>query len=444
MELASIATVVALVVFAVALAAVPFFFRIVVPSNEVHIVQSGKATRSHGRGTSNGNAYYKWPSWVPYIGVTVTELPMSVFDIDLTNYEAYDQGRLPFIVDVKAFFRIDKSDSAAERVSSFDELKSQLKAIVQGSVRTILAQNEIEGIMRGRGEFGEQFTNEVREQLLNWGVVPVKNIELMDIRDAQGSKVIGDIMAKKQSDIERESRITVAQNKRAGEVAEIEAKRDADLIREQAQQAVGVREAERVKLIGIAQETSAQEIAEQAKTTKELQMAVERVAETARAAIDRDVAEVVANQDKITAVLKAEADLQATKLAAEGIRVEGEAVADALKAKELAPIQAQIELAKEIGSNTGYQQYLISMRAVEAQQVIGSAQAEALKSADVKVIANAGDSATGMSNVMDMFSAKGGTNLASMLEGLAQSEVGAQLLSRLTKGAAAPGTPPTA
>ena len=102
---------------------IAIFLRRVVPTNEVHIVQSAKQTTSYGKDTENGNSYYEWPSWIPVLGVTTVSLPMSVFDLDLESYEAYDKGRLPFVVDVKAFFRISESNVAAQRVASFDELK---------------------------------------------------------------------------------------------------------------------------------------------------------------------------------------------------------------------------------------------------------------------------------------------------------------------------------
>lgn len=425
-----------LALLAVLVIVVPYCFRVVVATNEVHIVQSGGATRSFGRSTSNGNAYYAWPSWIPKIGVTTIVLPLSNFDIDLKSYEAYDSGRLPFLVDVKAFFRIEKSNDAAERVSSFEELKSQLEAIVQGSVRTILAQSDIEKIMQGRGEFGDLFTSEVGEQLSNWGVIPVRNIELMDIRDAKGSQVIENIMAKKQSQIARESRVTVAENIREAEIAEIAAARETQLQREQAQQAVGIREAERKQAVGMAEEVAAQQIAEQAKVTAERRMEIQRVEQGKAAEIAKDVAVIQAQQNSDTQRIEAEGALEAERCVAEGIQVKGAAEAAALKERELAPIHAQIELAREIGNNPSYQQYLIALRAVEAQQIIGSAQAAALEKADVKVIANSGDTSSGVSNVMDLFTSKGGTNLAGMLEALNQSGVGKDLVNRFTKGGA--------
>jgi flotillin len=134
-----------------------FAWRRVVPTNEVHIVQTRKETISYGKGTGHGNTYYEIPSWIPRLGVSKIILPMSVFDLDLSGYEAYDKGRLPFVVDVKAFFRISESNVAAQRVSSFKELGDQLEAIVQGAVRTILAASDIEEIMQGRSKFGDEF-----------------------------------------------------------------------------------------------------------------------------------------------------------------------------------------------------------------------------------------------------------------------------------------------
>jgi len=200
---------------------------------------------------ADGNVYHAWPSWVPFLGVVVVKLPVSVFDGDLTGYEAYDRGRLPFVLDIKAFFRIENSNLAAQRVASFAELQEQLKAILQGAVRTILASSEIETILSGRSEFGEQFTREVNEQLKSWGVTTVKMIELMDIRDSAGSKVIANIMEKKKSLIERQSRIEVAENKRAAEIAEVEAAREVELSKQSAMQTVGIRKAEVEREIGI-------------------------------------------------------------------------------------------------------------------------------------------------------------------------------------------------
>jgi len=420
----AVAIVVALLTF------VSFFLRRVVPTNEVHIVQSAKRTTSYGKDTGNGNTYYQWPSFLPFIGVTKVVMPVSVFDLDLVSYEAYDKGRLPFVIDIKAFFRIADSNIAAQRVSSFQELLNQLKAIVQGAARTILASNEIEEIMQGRSKFGAQFTAEVDQQLAAWGVTTVKSIELMDIRDSRDSKVIHNIMEKKKSHIEMESRTEVAKNLQVAKVAEIEANQKVLLQEQVAQQTVGLRKVEAQREVELATQQANQYIMEEKRTTKEKEMSVLKVEAVKQAEIEREVQVVNAEAAKTVAIAIADGQLEAKKREAEGIAAEGEAKALAEKAMLLAPVESQITLAKEIGSNESYQKYLTTVKQIEANQAVGIKQAEALKEADVKIISNTGDVVNGADNVMGLFNSTGGTKIGSMLEGLAQTPAGSKLLSK--------------
>jgi len=444
---------------------IPMMWRVVVPTNEVHIVQSSRATISYGKGFDAGNTYYEIPSWVPKWGVTRIILPVSVFDVELKSYDAYDKGRVPFVIDVKAFFRIERSNDAAQRVSSFGELNEQLESILQGAARSILAKSDIEEIMEGRGTFGQSFTEEVTENLEQWGVIPVKNIELMDIRDASGSKVIANIMEKKKSLIEMESRTEVARNRQKAEEAEIESAREVELKKQDAAEQVGKRQAETAKTVGIANEQSEQEIKAQRAVTTQKDVEVRRVNEIGQAEIDRDKAVVAAEQNQKTAlinaaakrdqdvilaeglkkqtVIKAEADKESTALIAEGnlvsatkdaegIRATGLAKAEAETAMQRAPVEAQIELAREIGENEGYQQYLKDTKQIEANRDIGIENAKALAGADIKVIANTGgDVQSGIKSVGDLLSPKGGTNVAGMLSAMAQTDAGKALLKRL-------------
>lgn len=379
-----------LVVFTLTLIAAVLLRRVVAP-NEVHIVQSSKKTTSYGKDTENGNVYYEWPSWIPVIGISKRVLPVSVFDLTIVAYEAYDKGRVPFVVDVVSFFRVNDSNLAAQRVESFDELREQLLSIVRGAIRMVLASHEIDEIMLERSKFGEQFTKEVDGQLQNWGVLTVKNIELMDIRDAAGNKVVHNIMEKKKSLIEMQSRTEVAENMKKAQVAEIEAQRTVQVENQAALQAIGQRTAEIVKAKQI----------------------------------------VAAEQERDTTVLIAEGELQAKTRESKGIELEGAARAEAEKAMQLAPVQAQITLAKEIGGNEGYQKYLVTIRQVEANQVVGVEQAQALKAAEIKIISNSGDPVSGVNKVMDLFTPKGGTSLGGALEALAQTPQGKAILDKL-------------
>ena len=322
-------------------------------------------------------------------------------------------------------------------VASIAELDAQLRQIVQGAVRKVLAGDKVDNIMLERSKFGEAFTAEVVEQLKQWGVEPVKSMELMDIRDGRDSKVISNIMAKKTSQIDMESRVEVANNKQKAETAEIDAQQAIDIRAQDAAQAVGQRTAEAKKQVGIADEQAQQEIKAQAAVTMERQMGIVQVEQVRQAEITKAQQVVAAEQDRETTVIIADGQLEAERKRAQGIEAVGVANAAAEKAMQLAPVEAQIVLAKEIGGNVGYQQYLMTIEGIKGYVVVGGKQAEALQKADIKVIANTGKPGEGMTNVMDLFTSKGGTHLASAVEAFAQSPLGQAIVGKVTNPAPA-------
>ena len=462
---------VSVIVFVIACLIFRWFLslRRVVRPSEVHVVRESKKTLIYGNIKSittadgkviepeetSGNVYYHIPQWFPIWGVEVQVLPLSNFSVDLQGYEAYDKDKLPFEVDITAFFRIADYRQAASRIEDSNTLQKHLTKIVQSAVRSILANDTLDQIMTKRSVYGEQFTGEVADHLKEWGVVPVKSIELMDVRDKEGESVISNIMEKKKSFIDMESRKEVAKNNREAREAEIEASQQVALKEEAKEEVVGKRHAEREKAVGIANEQSRQKIEEEAKSTKEKEMAVLQVETVQRAniekerkvieaeanrqkqKIDAEAKVLVAEQEKTAAEYDAEAlYVQKTK-ASEAQLVEEQNIAKAIEAKGLAEamakektglaeVQPQITLAKEIGENQGYQQYLIEIKKVEANQ------AKNLGGAQIKIIANAGSSVQeGVSSVMDLFSAKGGQALGSMIESFAGTEVGQQVLDKL-------------
>lgn len=452
--------------------------RRIVPSNVVHIVQRGNKTVSYGVGKGS-NVYYEFPKWFPIIGVEVRILPVSNFDIDLKNYSAYDKDRVPFLVDVKAFFHISDTNVAATKVESFEEMKKQLENVVQGAVRSILAKSPLESIMEERSIFGEQFTKAVNNDLKNWGVESIKNIELMDIRDGNDSNVIHQIMAKRMSAIDMESRTEVAKNKRAAEQAELEAQKEIDVTKAETQrmageakakseQAIGIAKAESVKKSGIAEQESLSEIAKAAKATAEQKMEVVKINEIKQAEIDKEKAIIIAEQQKKQIEIEAQANkfkletdaqaekikvetdaaarLEAQKKEAEGKKSIGEAEAEVIKLKgmseaeskkamELAGVTAQTTLAKDIGENKSYQDYLLKIKEIEVSQIVGVAQyesmAKALAEADLKLLINSGDVHSGIGKLSDLFTSKGGSQLNGMIESLKQTEEGQAILDLL-------------
>ena len=467
----------AVILFVLACLTIKWFLslRRVVKPSEVHVVRESKNTLVYGNIKSittadgkviepeetAGNVYYQIPQWFPIWGVEVQVLPLSNFSVDLHGYEAYDKDKLPFEVDITAFFRIADYRQAASRIEDSTTLQKHLTKIVQSAVRSILANDSLDQIMTKRSIYGEQFTGEVAEHLKEWGVVPVKSIELMDVRDKDGEKVISNIMDKKKSFIDMESRKEVAKNKQEAREAEIQAEQAVALKEEAKEETVGKRRAEREKAVGIAQEQSTQEVQEQARLTKEKEMKVIEVgavrqaeidkqtliikaeAEKDRQRVDAEAKVVVANESKNAAAHEAEADfivktkaaeaaLVADQKAAEGTQAKGSAEAEVKKAIGLAEVEPQISLAKEIGENEGYQEYLVRIETIKAEQAVGVEQAKNLGNAQIKIIANAGGNVQdGVKSVADMFSAKGGQSLGSMIEAFAATEAGQQIIGKL-------------
>lgn len=436
---------------------VAMFLRRVVPTNMVHIVQAGKKTTSYGRGRPSGNVYYEWPTWFPLIGITVTRMPESVFQVSLLDYEAYDSARLPFVVDVTAFFRISDSDTAAQRVASFQELEHQLHQVVQGAVRRVLATNTLEETMHQRSTLGEAFTKEVSHGATEWGVQTVKMIEFMDLRDSksQQSRVIHNIMAKDQARIDQESRVKVAEHGRTAQLAEIDARREVDVQKEQAEQLVGIRKAQREQEVGIANEMSRQVVQEQAKVTKEKEMMVLSVNVIRQAEIGKQQAEIVAEQNRNVAVVQAEQQKQVATVQAEGeksatqtraegmlfaslkdadgITAKGIAEGAADTARLVAPVDAQIKLAEKIAELTSYQKYLIDNRKIEAEQAVGTAMASAFAKADIKIVGGGGGNLTGAAKgIMGLFTPDGGLNISGMLTAIASTEEGRAVIEKFT------------
>ena len=459
--------------------------RRIVPTNEVHIVQRNNNTMSYGKDTDNGNVYYQIPAWVPKLGIVVSKLPSTIIDVTLDRYEAYDKDRLPFVVDIKAFFRISDFAIAASRVFTVAELKDQLTSIVQGAARSILAKEYLEDIMSKRSEYGEEFTKEVSSQLKEWGVVAVKNIELMDIKDSHDEEVIANIMMKKKSAIEMERRTEVAKNLKLAQESEILAKQEIELKQQDANRQIGLRQAAVQQEVGIANEKQQQEVQAQAKVTAEKEMEVLQVKEVRTAEISKQAATIKAEQDKViievnaqaaitqaeaqknVAILKAQADkqqqilnaeaqqeqvklaadadktrielkadadLKAAKNAAQGIDAKGKAEASARELMEKAQVAGQIELSAKIGENKDYQEFVVRQRQVEALEAIGIEQAKNLGNAEIKIFANSGSVTDGVSQVGNILNSNTGLNLSSMLEAFKATDTGKEVIDKVLKG----------
>lgn len=453
---------VSIVIFLVAFIWLSVCLRKVVPTNMTHTVQYRKKTIPYGSNTSNGNVYYKWPSWIPFLGVSVTTFSDSIFDITLDEFKAFDEKRVPFVVTVKAFFQVSDSETVVKRTSSQHELIDQLNSILQGAVRRILSNMCLEDILSARKVLADQFTEEVTEQVKAWGVIPIKAIEFMDITDAPGSKVIATITEKERSRIQAESEIAIADNTFTSQTRVIEVERATELLRQTANKEVSLNKVNVQREVDLAQETTLQEVAVAKVITTQRNNEVDRTTQVGKAQNEKERA--IIEQDKVSAITIAEAKAQneisvasaeasasrrkidnaaevevITSMAtankdaelqrAASIREVGIAQATAERARLEAPVQADIMLAEKIATLPAYQSYLVGKQAIDAQREVGIAHANALVNAEIKLVVNTGDISKGLSGISKVISPDTGSNAAGFLENLANSDIGKSLLN---------------
>jgi len=413
-------------------------WRVVLSPDQVHVVQKRKSTTVYGKGTDVGNVYYKIPSWIPYFGVEYKIMPVSIFKIPLEGYRAYDSKKAPFKVDVTAFFQIDAKDAgqAAQRVSSFEDLRQELLEVLRGAVRKILASNEIEQIMTERSILGQSFLEEVKVQVSAWGV-NVLNIEFMDIADDDTSEenIITAIMKKHSSFIQRKSDEEVAINEKEAKVVQINAKREADIEAINALELTEKRDAERSEIVGIANEKAAQSIQEQKRATMEKEMAVQQVKDVEAKKIEAFARIEEAEGVKQSQIREAQGLKEAQALEGKGLGEKaafiGSGEAKAIREKGLAEAEAKEKLADALSR---FQEEglwaLLGEKFIEKDKEVGIAVAKAYEDADMKVIQ------TGNSQPKDLLelltSADGGAKMGGMLDSLKKT-LGVDLKDLLKK-----------
>jgi len=419
----SVFAVIGIIVFMFILAAM---WRVVIPPNEVHVIQRRKNTIVYGKGTNTGNVYYRIPDWIPYFGVSRKIMPVSIFKIPLEGYRAYDSKKAPFKVDVTAFFQIDAEDSAqaAQRVSSFDDLYNELLEVLRGAVRKILASNDIEQIMTERSILGDSFLTEVRTQVSAWGV-NVLNIEFMDISDDEGEeRIITAIMKKHSSFIKRKSDEEVAVNEKEAKIVQISAQKEADVEAITAQEAVDTRDAEKKQKVGIANEHADQNIQLEKKNTAEKEMAVIRVMQVEDKKIEASARIEEAEGIKQSMIKKADGEKEAQALEGQGLGKRAAAIgsgeAQAIKEKGLAEAEAKERLADALSR---FQEKgllaLLGERAIEKDEAVGVAISKAYEDAKIKVIQTGEGKPKDLIDLMT--TAGGGAKVGGMLEGLKET-----------------------
>lgn len=427
--------------------------RKVVPTNEAHVIQKWKSSVAYGKNFKWWNVYLNWAPWVPVVWISVQKLPLSIFDLQLNDYKAYDSGKVPFQVDITAFFEIRDPETAAQKVETISELRNQLNETLKWVVRKVLASKDIVDIMESRSEIKDEFYQQVFGAVKSWGIM-LQNVEFMDIRDAEGSKVVTNIMMKKRSQIESESEIEVAENqkkaiiekenkeaearsaaaaaKSRADIISSDSQRDAELKVIENEKLTQNKEIDKERILAIQKEEAKQKVYEAEKLTKEKELAVKQVEEEKNAEIAKNIELIKADEQKQKMIIEAEANKESVELAATADKIKVELSASAektriesigiAKAKELdyigtAEAKNKTQMAEAL--NTFDKESLDFMKKeldVNLSEIVDLEKAKALWKADVKVISTWANGGEWIKTFMDLFSATGGSNIWAMVE----------------------------
>jgi hypothetical protein len=373
-------------------------------------------------GKSNA-VYYRIPAWVPHYGTLVRRVPLGIIEIPIRNFKTFALGNPRFVVEVSTYCRVHNVLESAQKVPLYSgdfvrDFTVGFQEIILSAVRKTTANFTVEDVIAKRAEIAEMIGKEIKIDLEEWGF-RLTNVAVIDIRDpirvkADGktpvidqngepqleTTVILDISRKKEADINAISRREVANKKRDAEIAEAESYQAAQMRRTEADEAVGKRVQEKDENVAIEQ-----------KKAVDQQMNVKRAVEVTTAEIGATALVKKTEGEKSSQILLYEADMK--KKALEG---EGEAMAIELKGAAqgkatLAIKTAEAEgLSKIADAQRKQEEYAKAIRAIEKDEKIGLALADALGKAKIQAILSGEPK-----SLLELFSQKGGMNLGGML-----------------------------
>lgn len=390
----------------------PKYADVVTRKNSVQIYSADTTVTGTGQPVT---VYYRFPAWIPVIGVYVKRMPLTIIEIPVMNYKTFAKGNARFVVDVSVYCRINNVMDAAQKFpgETIDDFIKGIREIIVSAIRKTTANFAVEDVIAKRSEIALDVQNDIRDDVQKWGV-ELLNVAVVDIKDPfkvdrsgsvvvdqQGhpiveTTVIHDISAKKEAEINSLSRMEIANKKRAAEIVEAETREQATSRSLQADEVIGKREQERNQNIAIEQQKA-----------ESKRMEVERTKTVMKAEIDADAEVKRADGTKRAAIEIAQGNK--TKYEMEGageasaIQAKGTASAEVIKATKLAEAEG---LSKLADAQAKQQELAVAIRTIEKDEKIGLALATALSDADIKFYGS-GDP----KKFMDLFTAGGGMSV---------------------------------
>jgi flotillin len=381
----------------------------VVPANFAHVVVRRGGVKVYSsvpvQSTDGKAAYFQVPKSVPYFGCRVHSMPLSMLEINVTDFLAFDRDRVRFECDIVAYMVVEKPLIAAKRFPfGMSELKDQVFKIIKATTRDTTTKLTIREIINDRPAIARRVHEYLEPEVVKWGM-SLQALELVNLQDPKDgtSTAIHDISSIAEVQINSESRQKNAEQIKQARLKEAEA-----------EQAAATRELERDEMVGMRAQKRDQLIAKEQQAAQEEKMRVVRVEQVRQAEIMRDAAIEQAEGDKQAVIRRRAGE-------AEGVRAVGYAEADA-KSKLADALKKINEAALDV-------------RRIEKDEKIGITAAQALQKAEIKFI-NAGKA----QSLLDLFTPSGGANIGGMLSGIeavnpdAYAEIMEFISKRLGKG----------
>jgi len=379
------------------------FADVVVQSKKTRVFSSDKKHSGEGEYSSGSrSAYFKIPSFIPGFGMHVHPMPLEILPINVPDFKAFDIDRARFLCDIMAYVAITDPVTAAKRFNGdMKELSEQVSKVVQATTRDSTTKKTVREIINDREGIIAEIKKPLQDAISNWGLA-LKDIELVEFKDADGTHVIADISSIIEEQINSEARQKNAEQRKMARLKEAIADESARKREIERDEEVSKREQMRDKLV-----------AEKEKEAVNQKLEVVKVEKVKNQEIEKEKAAVLAEQEKVVARIDAEKRKDVEQINKEQKRLEGEGdkIRELERAKgKAAPIievgsaEAEIILKKlqsEAKGKDDLQKALNrfddnAIRALVAELIVnkdlevGKALAKALEYADMKVFAGNG------------------------------------------------------
>jgi len=390
-------------------------------------------TESDLKGIAINSVYYHIPSWVPAFGMYVRRLPLQMMEIKVPNFVAFDENRARFECDIVAFCAIVDGVTASMRMpETSDALQQQVRQVVWATMRDSTTKMTVRTIINNRKKIIDSIRDPLKEALDEWGL-GLKDIEIIEFKDAEGTKVITNISSIREQEIETEARQKNANQIMEAKLVEAETDEKAKMREIERDEEVEKRKQDKLKLIATQEKEAKSEMLEVIRVDKVKNQEIEKEKAKVFAEQEREVAKIDAEKQKeVEEIIKKQKqlagegdklrDIEQAKGKAAPIREMGLAEADIIEKKLIAEAKGKDELQKALNKfGISGIKAMTAIREIEKDENVYSKLAESVKYADTKVfMGNEGKDAFKFSQAMEGLLTGSGATGRAILNRIAQ------------------------